>query len=98
MLSTPACKMQGKAKTTETLVEGTSELSPCGERELCQVQGSCNLLFPQLTVGESPSFPGSGFYLQNPTLSNSAQPAGMAQITPYPSMCPELFKLIILAL
>ena len=33
MLSTPARKMQGKAKTTETLVEGTGELSPCGERE-----------------------------------------------------------------
>ena len=99
MLSTPARKIQGKAKTTKTLVKHTSKLSPCGKREAMSgtryLQSVFSTTYPQ---GVPPSFPGSGFYLQNPTLSNSPQRTYTAQITPYPSMCPELFKLIILIL
>ena len=90
MLSTPARKIQGKAKTTKTLVKHTSKLSPCGKREAMSgtryVQSVFSTTYPQ---GVPPSFPGSGFYLQNPTLSNSPQRTCTAQIIPYLSMCPQ---------
>lgn len=51
MVSTPARKIQGKAKTTKTLVKHTSKLSPCGKREAISgtryVQSAFSTTYPQ---------------------------------------------------
>lgn len=62
MVSTPARKIQGKAKTTKTLVKHTSKLSPCGKREAISgtryVQSAFSTTYPQ---GVPPVSLGLGF-------------------------------------